>query len=124
MDRTEQVNAVLALIEGGKSENAACAEVGINRGTFRSAALKVQAADEYARVMGALASEQVEKIEVAIEDMRSGSIDSGMARVEIDARKWFASKFLPKTYGDKLELAGDKERPLTIQLVNFSNPPA
>jgi hypothetical protein len=42
-------------------------------------------------------------------------------RLRIDARKWFASKVAPKKYGDKLELAGDKERPLTV--LNVQMPP-
>lgn len=36
------------------------------------------------------------------------------SRLRIDARKWIASKLAPKKYGDKLELAGDKESPLTV----------
>ena len=36
-DRAKQVADVIALIEAGSSENAACAEVGINRATFRAA---------------------------------------------------------------------------------------
>lgn len=42
-------------------------------------------------------------------------------RLRIDARKWFASKVAPKKYGDKLELAGDKDRPLTVEIVRFSD---
>lgn len=34
--------------------------------------------------------------------------------LQIDARKWLLSKRLPKRYGDRLELAGDKDAPLTI----------
>lgn len=33
-------------------------------------------------------------------------------RLRVDTRKWMLSKMLPKIYGDKLELAGDKENPL------------
>lgn len=112
IDRAAQVEAVLALIESGKSENAACNEVGINRATFRAAALRVKAGDSYARALEALAQDQIEKMEVTIADMRSGEIDAPMARVEIDARKWFASKFLPKVYGDRQVIAGDPEAPL------------
>lgn len=36
--------------------------------------------------------------------MRNGTIDASQARVEIDTRKWIASKILSKRYGDKLEL--------------------
>jgi hypothetical protein len=60
--------------------------------------------------LAALAQDQVEKVEVAIDDMRKGKIDAQMARVEIDARKWFASKFLPKRYGDKLDMTSGGER--------------
>lgn len=116
-DREAQVKEVLRLIEeDGLSENGACEKIGISRNTFRSAALKVQAADEYARAMAALAAQQVEKLEQSIDDMRSGVIDAAMARVEIDARKWFASKFLPKVYGDKIDhnIGGQKDNPLTV----------
>lgn len=101
--RAIQVESVIALIESGMSENGACLEVGINRATFRAAAMRVGAGDSYARALEALAADQIEKLEATIDDMRSGVIDAQMARVEIDARKWFASKFLPKRYGDKLQ---------------------
>lgn len=100
-DRAKQVEEVIARIEAGESENAACLSVGINRATFRAAALKVGAGDAYARALASLAGDQVEKVEAAIQDMRDGKIDAQTARVEIDARKWFASKFLPSRYGDR-----------------------
>lgn len=102
-ERERQVKEVISLIESGESERSACETVGINRGTFRSAALRFQAADHYARGLEALAQNQADLLESAIQDMRAGKIDAAMARVEIDARKWFASKFLPKRYGDKVE---------------------
>ncbi|SDV49205.1 terminase small subunit-like protein [Chitinasiproducens palmae] len=42
------------------------------------------------------------------------------SRLRVDARKWYLSKVLPKVYGDKLELAGDKESPLTVVVQNLS----
>lgn len=33
-------------------------------------------------------------------------------RLRVDARKWYLSKVLPKSYGDKLTVAGDPEAPL------------
>lgn len=38
------------------------------------------------------------------------------ARLRVDARKWYASKLAPKVYGDKLELAGDKDAPFTLHI--------
>ena len=35
-------------------------------------------------------------------------------RLQIDARKWIASKLKPKKYGDRTTLAGDDESPLQI----------
>lgn len=103
VDQAEQVQRVLARIEAGESERSACDAEKINRGTFRSAALKQGAADQYARATVALAHAQIEKLEQTIEDMREGVIDPAVARIEIDARKWFASKFLPKQFGDRVE---------------------
>jgi hypothetical protein len=120
-DRAEQVRAVLALIEDGMSENAACLQVGINRATFRAAALKVTAGDNYARALEALAQDQVEKAEQVIDDMRNGVIDAQQARVELDARKWFASKFLPKRYGDKAEVEHSGNVGLTVNVVRLTN---
>lgn len=37
-------------------------------------------------------------------------------RVMIDARKWIASKLKNRKYGDKLEVAGDPDRPLINQI--------
>lgn len=120
-DRAEQVRKVLELVEGGMSENAACKEAGINRATFRAAALRVSAGDNYARALEALAADQVEKAEQVIEDMRNGIIDAQQARVELDVRKWFASKFLPKRYGDKLDLEHKGEVGLTVVVKRFSD---
>lgn len=120
-DRASQVKRVLELIEEGMSERSACAEVGINRATFRSAALKTTAVDHYARALEALAADQVEKAEQVIEDMRKGIVDAQQARVELDARKWFASKFLPKRYGDKAEVEHSGNVGVTINVVRLTD---
>jgi hypothetical protein len=100
--QAEVIERVLARIEAGESERSACEAEKINRATFRSAALRHQAADHYARALEALAMDQIEKLETAIQEMRDGSLDPQVGRIEVDARKWFASKFLPKRFGEKL----------------------
>lgn len=102
-ERYKQVDAVIELIEAGNSERSACEQVGINRNTFRQAIPKHIVSVQYARALEALAHDQVNKIESTINDMRNGEIDSQQARVEIDARKWLACKFLPKFYGDRVQ---------------------
>lgn len=42
-------------------------------------------------------------------------------RLRVDARKWYASKLAPKKYGDKLELAGDPDSPLIVQINKLTN---
>ena len=36
------------------------------------------------------------------------------ARLRVDARKWIASKVLPKQYGDRLAVAGDADNPVKV----------
>lgn len=42
------------------------------------------------------------------------------SRLRVDTRKWLLSKMLPKEFGDKLELAGSKESPLTVNVVSYA----
>lgn len=98
----ETILKTIELIEGGSSERSACEQMGINRGTFRSAALRIGAADQYARATEALARDQVEKLETTIDELRAGTISVDVAKVEIDARKWIASKLFKPTWGDKM----------------------
>jgi hypothetical protein len=39
-------------------------------------------------------------------------------RLQVDARKWIAAKLKPRKYGEKLELAGDSERPVTLSITD------
>ena len=120
MTNEEKVAKVIELIEAGESERSACEAAGIARSTFRTTALRLGSGDQYARGLTALAHAQAEALEKTIDDMRAGTIDAQMARVEIDARKWFASKFLPKRYGDKIaHVGGDPaagDKPIQAQV--------
>ena len=102
-DRHKQLDAVIELIEAGNSERQACEQVGIARSTFRQSISRHNLAAQYARALEALAHEQVEAMESTLKDMRDKVIDAAQARVEIDARKWFACKFLPRLYGDRVQ---------------------
>lgn len=46
------------------------------------------------------------------------------SRLRVDTRKWMAGKLRPKVYGDKLELSGNKDAPLVVERVMFTEPPA
>lgn len=97
---------IIELIENGASERSACEEVGMNRSTFRSRALKLGAADHYARAIEGLARDQVEQIEQAIEKLENGTFDHQTMKAIVDARKWIASKLFPRQWGDKTTLVG------------------
>jgi transposase len=99
-ERQSQVMNVITLIEHGCSERQACAIVGINKHAFKNWALKLQAGAQYARSLEALAHAQITAIEEVLERLERDDIDANAARVILDARKWFASKFLPKRYGE------------------------
>lgn len=43
------------------------------------------------------------------------------SRLRIDTRMRLLGKWLPKVYGDKLELAGNKESPLVVQVLKLSD---
>jgi len=42
------------------------------------------------------------------------------SRLRIETRKWLASKLKPKKYGDKVQLSGDPENPLTVLINEIS----
>jgi hypothetical protein len=64
------------------------------------------AVDHYARATEALARGRVEKLESVIDEMRAGKIGVDVARVEIDAWTWIASKLFRPTRGEKLGVVG------------------
>lgn len=77
-------------------------------------------AEHYAAEIIALADTPVEARKVVIKADGSEEITIGDAvdrtRLQIDARKWYASKLAPKKYGDRTTLAGDPESPLVNEV--------
>jgi hypothetical protein len=81
-------------------------------------------AAEYARaredLLEKMASDILDIADRPVGSLDNGATDSGAVadkRVQIDTRKWLLSKLYPKKYGDKLELSGDADNPLTIQRI-------
>lgn len=49
------------------------------------------------------------EIDETMRQMRAGEIDAPVGRVLIDTLKWYASKFYPRMFGDKIDVtSGDK----------------
>lgn len=75
--------------------------------------------EQYTRAKEASADAHADRIADIGEQTLRGKYDPQAARVAIDAMKWTASKLKPRKYGDKLELSGDKDAPLTVQVVRL-----
>ena len=59
-----------------------------------------------------LMTEELDRPPVMTKD---GKVDHGeiqLRRLRVDTYKWILAKMLPKLYGDKLTLAGDRDAPL------------
>ncbi len=72
--------------------------------------------EQYARARLYQADADVDQINDLAKLAIEGGIDPTVARVAIDALKWTSSRRAPKKYGDKLELAGDQDRPLSVTI--------
>jgi hypothetical protein len=76
-----------------------------------------------------LASEIIEIADDASKDIISGengdygnSAAVNRSRLQVDARKWAASKLAPKKYGDKVDITTDgKALPTTINIIHDTN---
>jgi len=109
----------------GKSLRQASKMAGVARQTFLDWVDKDQElSGQYARAR----SDMIDKIAddimtIADEDLiptGEGKVDSAMVqkqRLRVDTRKWLLSKMAPKKYGDKLELSGDEQAPVSIQRI-------
>ena len=81
-------------------------------------------AEHYASEIISLADTPVEARKVVIKADGSEEITIGDAvdrtRLQVDARKWYASKVAPKVYGDSHTVKGDPENPISlgVQLVH------
>lgn len=77
-------------------------------------------AENYARARQLRAYRRAEDVDKIMEDLRNHVIDHNQARIMLDAIKWQTGKENPKNFGDRLELAGDKSSPLTVQVIQLT----
>ena len=112
---------VCANIATGESVFSACSLAGIGKDTFyKWLCEKAELQDKLARAREASADCQVDKALALFEKEperidKTGGIDSayvGFISKEADFRKWLASKYNAKLYGDSTTLKGDKDNPL------------
>ena len=125
-------DAVLAEMALGVSLRQACIKHGTTAPTFlRWCAADADLAEQYARartsMIDAIADDTIRLADEPPErNPVTGAVDSGSVakqRLQVDTRKWLLSKLAPKQYGDRLEVAGDKDAPLALSVaVEFVKP--
>ena len=50
------------------------------------------------------------EINQTMQDMRDGVVEAPVGRILIDTLKWYASKFYPRMFGDKLDVTTDGDK--------------
>lgn len=122
----ETADIICERIAEGESLRKICGEDDMpNKATvFRWLASNKEFSDQYARARETQADALFDDV-LAIADQYDTVSEAAnpdliqRAKLRIDARKWMAGKLRPKVYGDKLELAGDSNSPLTVVVKQF-----
>lgn len=110
------VNRLLEELTKGKSLRSACELKGMPVVTtvlrWLSDPSKPGFCIQYARACEARAELLTDEIISLADDVSTASSENiAKARLQIDARKWYASKLAPKKYGDKLAVGGTEDLP-------------
>lgn len=82
--------------------------------------------EQYARAREMQADALFEELTEVAEDALNAesAVEVSARKLIVDTHKWRLSKIVPKRFGDKLELAGNAESPLTVQIVKYADSPA
>lgn len=108
------MDAICQAIQDGKSMRDISASVGVSVGSLAAWLAadpeRSARAREARRITAQIHEEDAAR---AIEEAKD-MFELARAREIAQHKRWRASKIDPKNYGDKLELAGDKESPLTV----------
>lgn len=120
---TDEVAAdICAMIAEGRSLKSICSDEGMPHMStvFRWLGVHETFRDNYARARDAqadvFADEMTDIADFA--DMDAAAV--AKARLQIDTRKWVASKLKPKKYGDKLGLTDGDGGSIRVNIVKFS----
>lgn len=127
-DKAAICQAVLQGMRDGLSAFKACQAAGVPQSTFnRWVDADAKLAEDYAHaredLIERMANEVLELADSEVPETGDGKRDwqaIQQRKLQVDSRKWLLSKLAPKKYGDRLELAGDKENPLQVQTIDAS----
>jgi hypothetical protein len=123
-----KADSICKLIEEGKSLRSACFDNDIAPSTVLGWVNDNDSFSEQyarARTVGyklladeilSIADEKDVEVKHDGDDVRLDLSPTAVARnrLRVDTRKWMLSKMLPKVYGDKLELSGNKDAPIEV----------
>jgi len=127
-DKDAICQAVLQGMRDGLSAFKACQAAGVPQSTFNlwvDSDAKLAESYAHARedLIERIANEVMELSDSDVPETGDGKRDwqaIQQRKLQVDSRKWLLSKLAPKKYGDRLELAGDKENPLQVQTIDAS----
>lgn len=130
-ERARIADQVLAGMGQGLSAFKACEAAGIPHSTFMGWLDEdAELVDRYTRarenLIERMANEILEISDKDVEIQADGKKDWAAVqkhKLQVDTRKWLLSKLAPKKYGEKLEIAGDAERPLGLAIEFVNLPP-
>lgn len=127
-DKDAICQSVLQGMRNGLSAFKSCQDAGVPQSTFnRWVDADAKLAEDYAHaredLIERMANEVLELADSEVPEAGDGKRDwqaIQQRKLQVDSRKWLLSKLAPKKYGDRLELAGDKENPLQVQTIDAS----
>lgn len=130
-DKDAICQSVLQGMRDGLSAFKACQAAGVPQSTFnRWVDADAKLVEDYAHaredLIERMANEVLELADSEVPETGDGKRDwqaIQQRKLQVDSRKWLLSKLAPKKYGDRLELAGDKENPLQVQTIDASKLP-
>lgn len=97
-------NEFFSSIEMGETLGGFVKERGMAARTMRARLRSGELHERFIEAHQGRAVYHAQSIEGMINRLESGDVDSDVARVSIDARKWLATKYYPRMFGDRQEV--------------------
>ena len=122
-EKEEWIKKILGAMEEGKGLKTVCDELKFWRTTFHDWCAEDPALDDrYKRARARGIRLRAEGLSgLAREAIGQPAEVVGAYRLLIDAEKWYISKILPKEFGEKMEIAGDQNAPISIVVKRYSD---
>jgi len=138
--RIQKAQKIIAEIaDTGKSLRSVCEMQGVKPSTFLLWISQFDGlSEQYARAMQVRADTHFSEIVEISDNQQIGIIETSKEwgteiktadmvehrKLRIDARKWVIARMNPRKYGDRVELAGDKDAPLQVVIKRYAPPDA